>query len=230
MGVAWGDVFYPDNPKRRDEVVRLTTRVYILMERNFEELNRLIDYLNKYLNVSPRIQRAFIDKEGTFKDNSDRFVGRVTEVQRAVADIDKDLAERIEPDLYREIKLPDTTFDKRLEKAKKAVTGIGYTVAGIALVGAITAGLFAGGLTAMSLLGTGVVAGIKISFLMLGVDMIAGAIIGAIERKKLEEAIRELENVLETFEPASNKFQRDIMYVKLSLECHVEDDNNIIKW
>ena len=230
MGVAWGDVFYPDNPKRRDEVVRLTTHVYLLMERNFEELNRLIDYLNKYLNVSPRIQRVFLDKEGTFKDNSDRFVGRVTEVQRTVADIDKELAERIEPNLYREIKFPDTTFEKRLEKAKKATT-IGFTVAGVALVGAITGGaLFAGGLTAMSLLGTGAVAGIKVSFLMLGVDMIAGAIIGAIERNKLEETIRELENVLETFEPASDKFQRDIMYVQISLECHVEDDNIIIKW
>ena len=194
------------------------------MEENFWQLNQLINYINEELKPNPRIRHVYLDDEATFEDNSNRFIARVEEVQRVIGEIDQELAAMLEPNLYKEIKSPNMDFKERLRKANTALT-IGFTAAGIALVGVITGGaLLAGGVTAMTIVGTGAAATMKVGFLMLGVDMIAGAITGAIERKRLEEAIRDLENTLETFEPASKEFQRQIIRVTAILETHIEEE------
>jgi len=57
----------------------------------------------------------------------------------------------------------------------------------------------------------------------MGVDMIASAIIGTVERDKLEDTIKQLEEAMEGFEPASKEYTKTIMTVQVRLEILLED-------
>ena len=224
MGVNWGDTFYPGNPERRDKVTTLVTRVYTVMEDNFSATNDLIDLLNENVTMSKKLQHISVNHNKSIKTNSDVFLGRMEEVERIVATIDADLARRLDPSIYRDLKSPDLDFSKRVQKAEKIFTAtlsVIATVVGIALCCAISGGALLPGMVAViGVAGTSAVAGIVLGVFMLGVGMIYGAISGAIERDKLEEQIDDLEELLESFEPASKKYQKDILYVQIVLEDH----------
>ena len=224
MGVNWGDTFYPGNPKRRQEVIQLSTRVFTVMDNNFSALNDLIKYLNDHVKLSTPLQCIYIDHKATLKSNSDRLIRTIEQVQKIVADIDAKLAQRLEPDLYRKLKSPDISFIDKLQLANTiidATLSVIATAVGIALIVAISGGFLLGGVVGViGVVGAGVVGSIVVGTLFLGADMIAGAIIGAVERDKLNDTIKEFEHVLETFEPASKKFQKQILHVLVVLEDH----------
>jgi hypothetical protein len=192
------------------------------MDNNFSGLNDLINYLNANIKLSTPLQRIYIDYDATIKFNADRFVSRVREVQNLVDDIDGKLAKMLDPDIYRKIKSTDISFMNKIEMANKivhATVSVLATVAGVAVIAAISSGLILGAaVAAIGVIATGAVAGIVVGVLFLGIDMIAGAIIGAIERDKLNEAIKEIDYVLDNFEPASKKFQKQILRVVVILE------------
>ena len=124
------------------------------------------------------------------------------------------------------MKSPDLDFGKRLQKAEtifNATLSVIATVAGIALCCAISGGALLPGMVAViGVAGTSAVAGIVLGTFLLGVGMIYGAISGAVERDKLEEQIDDLEDLLEKFEPASKKYQKDILYVTIKLEYYFD--------
>ena len=224
MGINWGDTFYPGNPERRDKVTALATRVYTVMEQNFSATNDLIDLLNENVTMTKKLQHISVDHGKSIKTNSDRFIARMDEIKAIVATVDADLAKRLDPDIYRDLKSPDLDFSKKVQKAEKifnATLSVIATIAGIALCFAISGGALLPGMVAiMGVAGTSAVAGIVLGTFMLGIGMIYGAISGAIERDKLEEQIDDLEDLLESFEPASKKYQKDIIYVQIVLEEH----------
>lgn len=57
----------------------------------------------------------------------------------------------------------------------------------------------------------------------LTLDMIASAIIGAVERDRLESTIGEFEKTLEGFVPASWEFIRNLHLVNAWIEIALED-------
>ena len=226
--MSWGDIFYPGNPGRRDEVVRLSTKLHTLMEFNFEATNDLIDLLNKEAKPSSTIAKIYVDNTGTVKENCQTLLNKMDEVMRVVDKIDEDLAKKLEPEAYRKLKLPDMKFKDRIALAKKTVSAglsVAATVAGVVLVGAIKSGLILTKIVAaIGVIKSCAVASLVLGVLVLGIDMIASAIIGAVERSKLEAAIDELDTAVNTFDPASKEYTKTITRVEIMLEMMLGDD------
>lgn len=224
MGNNWSDTFYPGNPGRREKVTMLVTRVYTVMEQNFSATNDLINLINKNVTMTKKLEHISVDKHKSIKTNSDRFIGRMDEIKAIVATIDADLAKRLDPAIYHDLKSPDLDFSKKLQKAESifnASLSVIATIAGIALCCAIAGGAFLTGMVAViGAIGTSAIAGIVLGTFLLGVGMIYGAISGSIERDKLEDQIDDLEDLLHSFEPASKKYQKEIIHVEVALEDH----------
>ena len=90
--MAFADVFYPDNPKRRDKVVTLYERIIGCMRDNFFATNRMVSYLQQNYTANSGIGRIIHSipelkiKEGqTIKENCDFFLREVSKLQQAVA-------------------------------------------------------------------------------------------------------------------------------------------------
>ena len=225
MGNNWSDTFYPGNPERRDKVTRLVTRVYTVMEQNFSATNDLIDLFNDHVTMSKKLQHISVDPKESIKHNSNLFIGRMDEIKAIVATIDADLEKKIDPAIYHDLKSPDLDFSKKLQKAEtifNVTVSVIATVVGIALICAISGGaLLPEMVVVMGAVGTSAVAAIALGTFSMGVGMIYGAISGSIERDKLRDQIDDLEDLLHSFEPASKKYQKDIIYVQVIMEDHV---------
>ena len=225
--MSWGDIFYPDNPKRREDVVRMTTKLKTLMEGNFDATNDLIDLLNKHVKPNPMLEHIRVDDTATIKANADVIIACISQIQTIVDEFDKTLSEKLDPELYRKLSDPNTGFKETLATAKKAVSatiGLAATVASIAVIIAIKTGaILVKVVTSIGVLATSVIAGVVLGVLALGIDMIASAIIGAIERDELEKTIKELEDALSEFEPASKEYTKTIVHVEVKLQIILED-------
>ena len=226
--MSWGDIFYPGNPGRRDEVVRLSTKLHTLMEFNFDATNSLIDLLNKDVKPSSPISKVNVDNTASVETNCQTLLNKMDEVMRVVDKVDEDMAKKLEPEAYKQLKLPDMKFKDRIALAKKAVSAglsVAATVAGVVLVGAIKGGIILTKIVAaIGVIKTCAVASLVLGVLTLGIDMIASAIIGAVERDKLEAAIDELETAVNTFDPASKEYTKTITRVEIYLEMYLGDD------
>ena len=226
--MSWSDIFYPGNPGRREAVVRLSTKLHTLMEFNFEATNDLIDLLNKDVKPSRTITKIDVDNTATVKANCQTLLDKMDEIMRVVETVNQEWAKQLEPEAYRKLKAPDMKFSERIALAKKSVSaglGVAASVAGIVLVGAIKSGLILTKIvTAIGVLKTCAAASLVLGVLVLGIDMIASAIIGAIERDKLEDAIDELETAVETFDKPSKEYTKTITRVEIYLEVYVGAD------
>ena len=226
--MSWGDIFYPGNPARRAEVVALGTRLKTLMDFNFDATNDLIDLLNKDANPSSPISKIYVNDDGSVKSNCQTLLDKMDEIMAVVDKIDEDLSNQLDPEAYRQLNTPDLSFSDRIALAKKAVSAglsIAATIAGIVVISLIKNGvILAKIVTAIGLIKTCAVATVVLGVLTLGIDMIASAIIGAVERDKLDDAIDELEDALKTFEPASKEYTKTIVRVEVILEIKLGDD------
>ena len=144
MGNVLGDLFYPDNPKRRTTVIRLTQQIADFMKQNFRATNNLTNFL-KENNVegADNFDPIAVDEDQTLKHNSLILQNRIKDVQKIIEKIDKTLADQLDPALYRNLQNVDLSFMDRIETAKKAttiVTGVVITAVTIAVCVAIASG------------------------------------------------------------------------------------------
>lgn len=128
MGNAVGDLLYPGNPKRRRQVLGLVQQIADYMKRYFRVTNKLTDFL-KESNVegAANLDPIFVDENETLAHNSKILQNRILMVAKIIEVIDKKLAEKLDPALYKKLKDADVSFQERLEVAKKAktiVTGV----------------------------------------------------------------------------------------------------------
>ena len=113
MGNVFGDLFYPGNPERRRRVIQLSQKLCDYMNANFRATNCLTEYLNKNVhgaNFSP----ISVNEQETLKFNTDVLLQRITEVQEMVEKVDKLLAEKLDPALYRQLRDADLSFEDRV--------------------------------------------------------------------------------------------------------------------
>lgn len=91
---------------------------------------------------------------------------------------------------------------------------IGATVAVVVAVYRIISGAMLTALVEeLSLVAACSIAGVGIFAVAVPIDMIMSAILGAIERQKLEKAIEELDATLATLEPATRAFTHNVCKV-----------------
>lgn len=224
MGNSIGDLFYPDNPKRRRRVIQLSQKLYDYMIANFRATNRLTEYLNKHVHGA-NFNPIHINEEETLQFNCNVLKKRIAEVQAIVEKIDKLLADELDPALYRQLTDVDLSFEERVQTANNAlhiVTGVIVTAAAVAVCVAIASGgILVPVVAAIGAVATSAISTIAISLiggLVLGA--IFEAITGAIERDKLEHAIKELESACNTFIPASERYNDKIFEVLAELRLH----------
>ena len=211
--MSWSDIFYPDNPKKREEVVRLCTKLSTLMAIDFDATNTLSDLLNKHTSPATAFQHIRVDDDADVETNSNVLNSQMDKIQKYVDDLDAALAQEIDPELYEKLKDINTSFSERIDIAQQAFTAtvtVVSSAASVALVGAVTGGYMLTPLVkSIGLVKASVVGTIALGVLTLGLDMIASAIIGAVEREKLDTAIAQLEEAMEHFDPASKDYNRN---------------------
>ena len=226
--MSWSDIFYPDNPKRREEVIRLCTKLSVLMENNFESTNSLSDLLNEHASPSPPFEHIRVDPDADVETNSNVLITQMERIQKHVDEVDAALAQELDPVLYEKLKDINTSFSDKIDIAQQALTAtitIVSSAASVALVGAMTGGYVLTPIVrSIGVVKASVVGTIGLGILTLGLDMIASAIIGAIEREKLDEAIDQLEEAVEEFDPTSKEYTKTILRVEVTIKVYFEDN------
>ncbi|XP_055073969.2 single-pass membrane and coiled-coil domain-containing protein 3-like [Misgurnus anguillicaudatus] len=214
------DFFYPENPKMRETLIRRSQEIAELMKNNFRVTNQLIDVLQKYLGL--HFSPITLNERATVKANCDVFIQRIREIQSQLEKIDKELMKMLEPDLYEKLKRKDLSIPERAN-----VSGIlreiqfGVAFSAISLV---VGSLFQMIPTLASIAGTclviatGLLAGVVFGVLLMGINMIIQAILASYERDRLKQALKEYEDALKDFRPASEKYQDSIIEVKLTIQ------------
>ena len=224
--MSWSDIFFPGNEKRRMEVVRMCTRISTYMEMDFDATNHLSDMINEHMEPVPKLQHIQVDYDVDVDTNASKLIKQMEKIQKIIEEVDKELAEKLEPEAYRKLMDEFTPYKEKLSIAKKAISGglatVG-TVAGIYVATKIYSGAILTSLTRVTgrLIGSAI-GTIAVGVLTMGLDMIAGAIVGAVEKNKLEAAIDELEVAEKNFVPASQDYYRTIIQVQERLGILIE--------
>ena len=223
--MSFADLLFPGNPGRRVQVTALSTKIKTYMELNFDATNALIDLLNKYVTPSPNLGHITVKQGDTIKENAQVLIKMMDKIQKIVDDYDQTLADSLDPELYRKLSDPDLSFQQVITNAKHAITitlGIIATVASIAIIIAIRNGKFLVTLaTKITKVGASALAGVLLGVLALGVDVILSAILGRVEKDKLNDAIDDLQKTLDDFEPASREYNRTITRVEIYMEIYL---------
>ncbi|NXY84208.1 SMCO3 protein, partial [Alcedo cyanopectus] len=210
--MALSDLLYPDNPKRRQELIDLHQELLNCMSTNFRATNELAEVLNEHLGCT--ITHIQMRESSTVKENCDIIIQAMSEIQHQVQKIDSDMKEKLEPVLYQklyDIKEPELEkiaiaqriFSIVLGEATSTASMVAMKLLGSSLI-ALTVGKL---ISLLAQIGASVLGGISITILGLGIEMILHAILGAVERNQLLTAVRSYEMHLAEFKAASEKYQ-----------------------
>nr|XP_055074675.1 single-pass membrane and coiled-coil domain-containing protein 3-like [Misgurnus anguillicaudatus] len=217
----FADFFYPENPKIRETLIRKTQEIAELMKNNFRATNQLIDVLQKHLGL--RFNKISLNERATVKANCDVLIQRIREIQDQLEKIDKELMEKLEPDLCEKLKKKDLSIPE-CAKVSGILRGIQFGVA-FSAISLVVGSLFQMIPTLASITGTclviatGLLGCVVFGVLLMGIDMIFQAILlGGFEHDRLKQALKEYEDALEDFRPASEKYQDSIIEVKLTIQ------------
>ncbi|XP_075043539.1 single-pass membrane and coiled-coil domain-containing protein 3 [Mixophyes fleayi] len=217
------DLIYPNNPKKRDEVARLHFQLLHCMRGNFQQTKQLILTLNKHFDCQLGIPE--IRDNASIKENCDTFIKNMADIQEQVQKIDDQLKIILEPILYEKLHDIKESEPNKIEIAQKVVSVIlskATTSASAVIVKLISSNIttiLANKLmTLLAQIGASVLGAVGIAVLGLGIDVIIGAILGAVERDKLECSVKEYEMYLADFKPASEAYQEAILSVTSKLE------------
>ncbi|XP_043096064.1 single-pass membrane and coiled-coil domain-containing protein 3-like [Puntigrus tetrazona] len=216
----WSDIFYPENPWRREQLIRRNQELHDLMKSNFRATNQLIDVMNKYLSCS--FEHIYLNESATLRENCDMIIGSIHKIQAEVERIDVKLKEKLEPTLYEKLRnLPSLSSPdfKAISKAFEAVCGIATVGATVLVSYLIEKGIILTNITrTYAIIAAGTLASVGLAVVFLGIDMIIEAIVGKIEGDKLKEALEQYDRALQEFRPASEKYQDNITYVRSRIE------------
>ncbi|MEE6513935.1 hypothetical protein FKM82_021812 [Ascaphus truei] len=217
------DLIYPNNPKRRDEVTQLHQQLLDCMAENFQQTNKLILSLNKHLQC--QLNPTEMRRSGTIKENCDIFIKSMAEIQQEVQKIDGQLRSLLEPTHYQklhELKGPETQKIEIAQKVVSVILGKATSTASAIIVKLISSNvttvIINKLVTLLAQISASVLGTVGVAVLGLGIDVIIGAILGAVERDKLEASVKEYETYLAEFKPASESYQEAIVSVTLKLE------------
>ncbi|KAI2665909.1 Single-pass membrane and coiled-coil domain-containing protein 3 [Labeo rohita] len=189
------------------------------MENNFRATNQLTETLKKHLGWS--FSPITLNEKATVKENCDVIIECIHEIQAEVEKIDMQLKEKLEPTLYEKLRNENLSVNdyQIFRKAVYDVCGVGGSASIVAVNWLIKNGTILTNITSsFAKFATGLAAGVALGVVFMGIDMIVGAILGSIERNELEKALKEYDEALKEFKPASVKYQDSITEVRKRIE------------
>ncbi|TFJ96199.1 Single-pass membrane and coiled-coil domain-containing protein 3 [Platysternon megacephalum] len=219
--MALSDILYPDNPARRERMVRLHQEMINCIELNFDATNELIGALNTHCQC--KLDPIKMNMKGTIRENCDIFLAAIKSIQDKLQAIDERLKRELEPVLYQKLHDFEETDTTKMQILRNVVTGVsGFTgVVAIGIFIKLASPVVSRVLSQMSTLlvkiSTSVIGAVAGMFLGVGVDLILSAILGAVERDQLEAKIRELNALVSEFKPASQKYYKTIIKISCKL-------------
>ncbi|XP_065429707.1 single-pass membrane and coiled-coil domain-containing protein 3-like [Chrysemys picta bellii] len=220
--MSWSDILYPDNPARREKVVRLHQELIDCIELNFDTTNELIGVLKSHCQF--KLHPIKMNRNGTVRENCDVFLAAIQSIQDTLQAIDERLKRELEPDLYRKLhdfQEPDAKKMQILRSVATAVSGLAGTVAmGIFIklaLSQVATRVLTQTTMVLARIGASVIGAMAGALLGVGVDLILSAILGAVERDQLEAKIQELEKLVSEFKPASHEYNKTIIKVTCML-------------
>ncbi|XP_077195358.1 single-pass membrane and coiled-coil domain-containing protein 3 [Paroedura picta] len=221
------DLLYPNNPKRRQDVIDLHQQLLACMQLNFKATNELIGALNAHLEA--KIIHIKMKEGGTIKENCDIIIQAMCDIQQTLVNFDKEIKEKLEPVMYQklyDIKQPELEKIATAHKIVSIVLGEATATAGavvVKLIGSNIIKVMVNKLAALlSQIGLSILGGIGISVLGLGIEIILHAILGAVERDHLLACIQSYEQHLAEFKDASETYQCAINEVSALVKDKVE--------
>ncbi|KAI2647687.1 Single-pass membrane and coiled-coil domain-containing protein 3 [Labeo rohita] len=218
--MSWIDLFCPDNSERRESLIRKNQELHVLMRNNFRATNQLIDVLKEHLGLS--FSKITLNEKATVKENCDKIIARIREIQAEVEKINQQLKQKLEPTLYEKLKnksLSECDFQPVLNVVRRlyhlaaissAVALVAWLISNVTMMTSIT--------VTFGLIAIGVMGCVVFGVLCMGIGLILGNIVGKMERDRLERALKEYDKALEEFRPASEKYQDSITYVRISIQ------------
>lgn len=221
------DLLYPNNPKRRQDVIDLHQQLLACMRLNFKATNELIGALNAHMGA--KIIHIKMKEGGTIKENCDIIIQAMNDIQQKLGDFDKEMKGKLEPVMYQklyDIKQPELEKIAIARKIVSIVLGEATATAGaivIKLIGSNVIKVTVNKLVALlAQIGVSILGGIGISVLGLGIEIILHAILGAVERDHLQACIQTYEQHLAEFKEASEMYQCAINEVSALLKDKTE--------
>lgn len=221
--MIFDDLFYPDNPKRRQEVADLKAEIKLVFNQFKIAWNTNADLLNSIFADLQNTKYAGMTIS-TLKRNieTDKVGDCIDEINKVASDT-KDKLDKLVDDINLSDLLPndwkengvklDSLGADKMRKIGQIISGVldsaaaafvGYYVfAGVRIAMAIIE------IVTMASVGIGAIAGGVLATAVLGgaafiiTDIIASAITGAIERHKLNEAIDALKKMRDSVKPLS---------------------------
>ncbi|KAL0151506.1 hypothetical protein M9458_053158 [Cirrhinus mrigala] len=218
----WSDIFYPGNPERREKLIRRNQELLNLMENNFRATNQLTETLKKHLGWS--FSPITLNEKATVKENCDVIIECIHKIQAEVEKIDMQLKKKLEPTLYEKLRNENLSVNdyQIFRNAVYNVCGVGSSASTVAVTWLIKNGTILANITSgFAKFATGLAAGVALGVVFMGIDMIIGAILGSIERNELEKALKEYDEALKEFKPASVKYQDSITEIKIQCKRFV---------
>ena len=91
------------------------------MEFNFDATNNLIDLLNKHVMSTAPLQHVHVHHNASVEKNADMLISRMDDIQDVIDNIDKKLAEELDPDLYKELNDPNLSFKQRIALCQESL-------------------------------------------------------------------------------------------------------------
>ncbi|XP_054843721.1 single-pass membrane and coiled-coil domain-containing protein 3 [Eublepharis macularius] len=214
------DLLYPNNPKRRQDIIDLHQELLACMQLNFEATNDLIEALNAHLGA--RITHIKMKEGGTIKENCDIIIRALTDIQQEMWNFDNKMKKKLAPVMYQklyDIKQPELEKIATAHKIVSIILGEATASAGIIVVKLIGSNIIKAAVNKLVALlvqiGVSVLGGIGISVLGLGIEIILHAILGAVERDHLLTCIQSYEQHLAEFKEASEAYQCAIIEVSM---------------
>ncbi|XP_065276365.1 single-pass membrane and coiled-coil domain-containing protein 3-like [Emys orbicularis] len=220
--MSWSDILYPDNPARREKVVRLHQELIDCIELNFDTTNELIGVLNTHCQF--KLHPIKMNRNGTVRENCDILLAAIKSIQDTLQAIDARLKSELEPDLYRKLhdfQEPDAKKMQILRNVATVVSGLAGTVAmGIFIklaLSQVVSRVLTQTTMVLAKIGASVIGAVAGMILGVGVDLILSAILGAVERDHLEAKIQELSALVSEFKPASREYNKTIIKISCTL-------------
>ncbi len=161
----------------------------------------------------------------TFGVNAQNLIDKMHEVQTQVGKIDKSLSKELDPNVHQQLTNHNTNFQQKLDLFKQLKTGVISTeaiitsIAGFLLIQEVMAAAqFVTVIAGLSEILVASIAGLVVGRLFVAgaavaVDVIIRVIVGAVERKKLNHMLEELNGMLTRFQPPSETYFSKIFEV-----------------
>lgn len=212
--MSYVDLLYPGNRKKREDCIRLTQEIYGAMKNNFVSTNDLIEILRIKLGI--HCETLTFDNDKTIKENATQLKDKIHEIQ---SHLDGELTKykrKIEPHLYEKLMNEKLEISEKFKYVKLAAKGFEFALQTLIVIRAIyeTANLLTKSLIAIARIWVG---GIVIGLLLVGVDLLVSAIVGAMERPKLENTAHELKLSVDEFVPASRNYSKALHRLEFKL-------------